>query len=296
MEEKLVSVIIPTYNRASFIKETLRSVLAQTYQNFEIIIVDDGSTDDTKDVVKSIDDDRINYIYQNNSGQPANPRNNGIKHSNGKYIAFLDSDDLWIPEKLEIQLDYFEKDSNLLLISSDAIKFPGIEEKMQNSKNNKLLTFKELIKQNLVFTSSVIMLKEVVDKVGVFDEDSRLRAVEDFDYWLRISKIRDNCVMVLKNCLFKYRLSEDSISDVSAADYLVNIHNKFLVIAEKHNDIDKNFKKQVIKDRKSRAINYKMKYLLKIKQISFLDYLKAKDIKFTDKIRGTIGIILGKTL
>ena len=115
----LVSVIIPTYNGSRFIRETIQSVLDQTYNNLEIMVVDDGSTDDTSLIVKSITDQRITYIQQKNAGvSPA--RNHGITVSKGDYIAFLDHDDVWLPCKLEKQLSLFEQNPKVALIYSDA--------------------------------------------------------------------------------------------------------------------------------------------------------------------------------
>ena len=112
MPEIKVSVIIPTYNRAKLIKRSILSVLNQTYQNFEIIVVDDGSADDTKSVVESFNNPKIRYIRHDiNKGQSA-ARNTGIKNAKGKYIAFQDSDDEWLPEKLEKQMSCFESPSS----------------------------------------------------------------------------------------------------------------------------------------------------------------------------------------
>src|SRR4030065_2324353 len=96
-----VSVIIPTYNRANFLKKAIKSVLHQTFKDFELIVVDDGSSDNTKEIVSRFikDGAKIKYIYQKNSGGTSNPRNVGIAHASGYYLAFLDSDDQWLPEK-----------------------------------------------------------------------------------------------------------------------------------------------------------------------------------------------------
>ena len=108
----LVSVIIPTYNRAKLLKRAIESVLNQTFQDFELIVVDDGSTDDTKEIVKSFNNQKIIYIYQENFGGAALPKNVGIKMAQGKYIAILDSDDEWLPEKLQKQVTLFERSKN----------------------------------------------------------------------------------------------------------------------------------------------------------------------------------------
>ena len=107
MQEKLVSVIIPTYNRSSFLKEAIQSVLNQSYNNFEIIVIDDGSEDETEKVIQSFNDSRIKYLKREHTGSPAFIRNQGMKIAKGEYIAFLDSDDLWFPHKLKMQINSF---------------------------------------------------------------------------------------------------------------------------------------------------------------------------------------------
>ncbi|OKH14938.1 glycosyl transferase family 2 [Fischerella major NIES-592] len=111
-QEPLVSVVIPTYNRADLIKHTLNSAIRQSYKNLEIIIIDDGSVDNTEEVVKAIDDSRIRYIRLPNNSGGSVARNTGIENARGEYIAFLDSDDLWIPEKIELQLASIQKHPN----------------------------------------------------------------------------------------------------------------------------------------------------------------------------------------
>lgn len=113
-KEPTVSVIIPSYNSAFYLLETLDSVLLQSYQDFEIILVDDGSTDNTKEVIQPYLK-YINYVYQENKG-PAPARNTGIRGARGKYIAFNDSDDSWLPQKLAIQIDYFQNHPEIGLV------------------------------------------------------------------------------------------------------------------------------------------------------------------------------------
>ena len=118
-----VSVIVPTHNRADLIEYSIRSVLAQTYPDFELLVVDNGSTDSTRSVVDGIGDPRIRYIYQENSGGPAGPRNTGIRESRGEYVAFLDSDDLWVPTKLARQVEVLEKRPAVGLVYGQFTRF-----------------------------------------------------------------------------------------------------------------------------------------------------------------------------
>ena len=118
-----VSVIIPAYNRADLIGETLESVFAQTYRDYEIIVVDDGSTDNTKEVLASLAAaGKLRYTYQENAGLPA-ARNTGIRLAVGKYVAFLDSDDLFAPDKLEKQVAVFEANLDAMLVHSGFSKY-----------------------------------------------------------------------------------------------------------------------------------------------------------------------------
>lgn len=189
-----ISVIIPTYNRQKLLARAIESVLNQTFKDFELIIVDDGSTDNTKEVVREFQkrDSRIKYIWQENSGAPARPKNTGIKNAKGNYIAFLDDDDEWLSEKLEKQLELFEG------LESD-LGFVGCNILVINESNKKIwreykipryssqIFFEELLEGNFILTSSSIMIKkEVLDKIGLFDEN--LKFGDDWDLWLRIAK------------------------------------------------------------------------------------------------------------
>ena len=191
-----VSVIIPTFNRAKVIAETIDSVLAQTYRDIEIIIVDDGSTDDTAKEL-SIYGDRIRIVYQENAGTSA-ARNRGIEVSNAKIIAFQDSDDLWKPTKLERQVSLLSKlDSSVPCCLCNAI--------MQNlyGDGRELLSFdisgissqypeglwlnvtEVLASRSVLFNQTVAVRREALEKVGGFDAD--LRSAEDYDLSLRLS-------------------------------------------------------------------------------------------------------------
>ncbi len=188
---KLVSVIIPTHNFAEYISESIDSVLAQTYRGFEIIIVDDGSTDNTKEVVEKWgQSDKVRYFYQENKG-PGAARNRGIKESKGDYIAFLDADDLWLPEKLKKQMDKFNQSPELGFIHTDYVLF-NENGTMQNRKfgikSKKNLSghiFPYLLRECFVRTSTVMLRKECFEKIGFFEE---AYLSEDYDFLLRLSK------------------------------------------------------------------------------------------------------------
>lgn len=180
----LVSVIIPTYNRASFLKEAIESVLGQSYEYFELIIVDDGSTDDTKQLVQSFKDKRISYFYQENKGV-SQARNLGIKKSQGEVIAFLDSDDFWLKDKLKKQI-FFLQESDFWVVQCKEKwirkgKFvnPCFKHRMPAG-----WFWEKALKLCLIGPSCVLLRREVFEEIGLFDP--RLKACEDYELWLRL--------------------------------------------------------------------------------------------------------------
>lgn len=188
-----VSVVIPTYNRSHLIARAIQSVLDQTYQDLEIIIVDDGSTDSTEEIVKSFKNDNIIYIQHNINKGPSAARNTGIKASKGEYIAFQDSDDEWLPEKLEKQIDVFCNSplevgvvyTSIIRIEND--KKIYIPRDCFTLKEGKI--HDELLKENFVGTPAVLIKKECFEKTKYFDEN--LPALEDWELWIEISKYYD---------------------------------------------------------------------------------------------------------
>ena len=180
-----VSIIIPTFNRSDYITTALDSVLAQTYKDYEIIIIDDGSSDDTKEVLKPYQDN-IHYFYHDNKGIPAT-RNKGIREATGDFIAFLDSDDYWLPEKLERQIECFCKNSHYGMVATrcSSITPDGrLRKKNRPGKSGWVLI--DLFKANFIRTSSAMIKKECFEKVGLFDES--LPECEEYDLWLRITR------------------------------------------------------------------------------------------------------------
>jgi len=187
-----VSVIIPTYNRAHLIGKAIQSVLNQSYQDFEIIVLDDCSTDDTEELIKELEkkDERIRYIWHEKNKGPAASRNSGINAAKGRYIAFLDSDDEWLPEKLYKHMMVF-KDSKKKV----GVVYSGFL-KIKNSKKVYIPSphvikkegniHKELLKGNFIGTPAAIVRKECFRKIGNFD--IRIPYLEDWELWIRISK------------------------------------------------------------------------------------------------------------
>jgi glycosyltransferase involved in cell wall biosynthesis len=190
----LISIITPVYNVEKFITETIESVLAQTYSNWELVLVDDGSTDDSTRICKeySLREDRIKYFHKQNGGQ-ASARNLGIKNAKGEYITFLDSDDLYAEDKLEQHfIDLAEKPADFYYGAGYMI--------YENRTSNKVVEydwfygeysgkdfFKILYHSCSVNINSVLVKKKLFDEIGLFDESPILRGTEDWDLWLRIA-------------------------------------------------------------------------------------------------------------
>jgi glycosyltransferase involved in cell wall biosynthesis len=187
--DSFFSVVIPTYNRAHILPETIKSVLDQTYQKYEIIVVDNGSTDNTSDVVKSFDDFRIRYFYQLGSGSPASPRNKGIVESLGDWIAFLDSDDYWYPEKLAQVADAVTEQSCELVSHYQQVQnSKGVNISLLGFQNSNEISYRSLLlTENSFATSSVAINRKFANKHSLlFNEAENYFAVEDYDLWLRI--------------------------------------------------------------------------------------------------------------
>jgi glycosyltransferase involved in cell wall biosynthesis len=181
----LVSVVIPTYNRAALVQEAIESVLNQTYQHCELIVVDDGSTDETAEVFTSYGS-RITAIRINHAG-PSAARNCGIRIGRGDYIAFLDSDDLWLPKKLQTQINFFEHNPEAQICQSEEIWIRNgkrVNPRNKHKKNSGWI-FEQCLPLCVVSPSAVMIHRSVFDAVGLFDET--FLACEDYDLWLRIA-------------------------------------------------------------------------------------------------------------
>jgi len=188
--EPNVSVILPTYNRAQLIGRAIQSVLGQTYSNFELIVIDDGSKDDTENVIEGINDRRIRYIrHESNRGANA-ARNTGIAAARGEYIAFQDSDDEWLPEKLEKQMEAFRLASrDIGVVYTGFWRIEGNQKiyipspKIKPREGN---IHARLLYENFVTTQAVVIKKECFEKAGMFDEN--LPRLQDWELFIRVSK------------------------------------------------------------------------------------------------------------
>lgn len=220
----LVSIIITTYNQADLIGEAIQSVLKQTHQYFELIIVDDGSTDHTKEIVSSFEDSRIQYIFTSNWGGPARPRNIGIKRAKGSYIAFLDADDYWKKNKLEVQLKHFDN-SDIVGVGAQAIKIGDLRFHREKRTTKDLsLDFNGLLQCGTAALSSL-----VVRNTGfLFDEDEAFKFVEDFDFQLAMTLKTGKQIKILAQPLIYYRIHpQNNAKEVRNAKHIFNVLEKY---------------------------------------------------------------------
>lgn len=192
----LVSIVIPTFNHAEFLNKALDSVVSQSYEHWEAIVIDNHSTDKTSEIVNNYKDSRIKYFKINNYGIIAKSRNLGIKVSRGEWIAFLDSDDWWSKDKLKHCAKNFNDKVDLiyhkLQIIYDVKKFKLKIKKSVGRKLNQPILKNLLISVindgSAIGNSSVVVRKDILDKIGGIDENKKLVASEDFNTWLRVAK------------------------------------------------------------------------------------------------------------
>jgi len=212
-----VSIIIPTYNGAKYLPQAVESILAQTYDQYEIVIIDDGSTDQTKDIVSDFIDSypgKIRYIYQDNAGVSV-ARNTGIQNSKGRYIAFLDSDDQWLSQHLEKSVMAIESQPSTGLVHSNLTRVTEsgktIETPVKNEKYVSGKIFEPLfLRKGNIACSTVLFKKECCEKVGYFDEQLTRLGCEDREMWLRIAQQYE--IYYIDEVLVHYRVHETNFS------------------------------------------------------------------------------------
>jgi len=207
----LVSVIITTYNRCAMVGDAIESVLKQDFFDYEIIVVDDGSTDGTNDALRKYNQvNQVNYFYQENQGI-SRARNQGLALSQGEFVCFLDSDDLWLPNKLAVQVSVMQETPAFKLNYTDEIwirKGRRVNPRKRHQKYSGWI-FEKSLPLCIISPSSVMLRKEVFDVVGLFDEG--LPVCEDYDLWLRITS-RFPVFFINQKLIIKRGGHEDQLS------------------------------------------------------------------------------------
>lgn len=227
----LVSIIMPSYNTAQYIEQTIKSVIAQTYKNWELIIVDDCSNDNTDEVVeKLLIDRRIRYLKNEKNSGAAVSRNRALREAKGKWIAFLDSDDLWMPEKLEKQINFMKKNDYHFSYTN----YVEIDEK--NNPNGRLVTGPKRITKNGMFNycwPGCLTVMYDASKIGLVQIED-IKKNNDYAMWLKACKKAD-CYL-LDEVLAKYRKRSGSISNHGYTK-LIKWHYKLYREAENRNPL-----------------------------------------------------------
>ena len=248
-----VSVVIAAFNAERTIAETLGSIAAQTCRDFEVIVVDDGSTDRTAELVgdSAAGFPQLVCIGQANRGQPA-ARNRGIAAARGRYVAFVDADDLWMPEKLERQVGYFDAHPEAGLVYSDAEVFDGASGRTLCRVSDKCRlhegdVLEQLLLKSFIPSPTPMVRREVFGEVGLFDESRELAIGEDWNMWLRIAEHRS--IAVVLEPLARVRLHDRSMMRSSNADAIYESRRRIVeqTIARKP-DLLKGIKSRVLCD------------------------------------------------
>lgn len=204
-----VDIIIPTYNRASFLTETLKSVQAQTYTDWLCWIAEDGDSPETREAIRPfLADNRFIHLPGRHIGYPAAPRNRAIRHGSARFVAFLDDDDIWLPEKLARQVEFLTRNQRCILLGTNALRWDGISPKEDAPVYHRkisfgLIPYEKLVQENIFIISSVLTRRESLIKAGAFNESLAPPVGEDYELWLRLGALGET--WTLANPLLIYR-------------------------------------------------------------------------------------------
>lgn len=278
MKNPFFSIIIPTYNRADFLKIAVDSVLNQNFNDYELIIVDDGSTDKTKDIIINIKDKRLKYIRQPHKGISV-ARNIGLRKAKGKFISFLDSDDRFCKNKLTITFDYIKNHPACKVFHTEEIWYRNgnLQPQKLHHKKPSGPAFKNVVKLCCIGMSTATIKKEVFNKIGGFDK--KLMVCEDYDFWLRVTAKFD--IFLIPYCL---TLKEGGHPDQQSEKYptmdIFRIYSLQKILESKK--LTKNYQKIALDELKHKCAIY-IKGALKRNKISEINKYQ-KIIKKVEKI------------
>lgn len=225
----VVSVIIPTYNHAHFLPDALRSLCAQTYTDWEAVVINNFSEDDTVAVVESFGDSRIRLENLRNNGVIGASRNYGISKAHGKYLAFLDSDDSWYPEKLAKCMEHFDNGVGVGLVCH-GLRWIGEQERDMFCGPEQRATFDALLDNgNCITPSATVVVKDLLESVGCFSEDPAIVTAEDYHLWIKLAQA-GNKMYFIKEILGQYRIHSGNQSGSVMRQLNADLHvfNEFL--------------------------------------------------------------------
>lgn len=219
-DEPLITVITPTYNRAQFILDAVQSVVDQDYGNIQHIIVDDGSSDNTKDLInKFIDDDVLEYYHQRNQGQ-STARNVALSKAKGEYVCFLDSDNVWLPGKLREQVNYLTHHPDIDIVYGDKITIDEQGEEINRFNMTRYSGYiaPQMLKDNCVSMNTAMVRRRCFDELGVMS--GKRKVADDYDLWLRFSSKYK--FFYIPKYFAKYRVMKDQISSDKRSRFETN--------------------------------------------------------------------------
>ena len=283
--KELVSVIIPNYNHGQYIAECIKSVIAQTYSDIEILVIDNFSNDNTAQAVNEIINQNssvtIKFLQFNNNGIIAASRNFGVKHAAGTYLAFLDSDDVWEPSKLEVQVDQLQKSK----YAAVATRFNPIGEiaycydhlAYMTYKGDIIVSYQDILISNPIVTSSFLMRKEHFLKLGGFDESPEYRFIEDWELWLRLTK-QFGDIKILNSKMVNYRVYKIKGRDLS------DDARRSMLIIDKHYKLGFISKDLYNHSRASAYVNYAGKCIQSSKRYERVSLIKS--FLYSKQVRG----------
>lgn len=227
-----MSVVIPTFNQANLLRKALHSVVDQTYKNWEIIVVDNYSTDNTIEVMNEFQNKKIKLLQIHNHGVIAVSRNKGIKASKGEWIAFLDSDDLWSKNKIEACLPWMSSKTDFIHHNLEIIGGKRFLSRRRYTKSRQLIppVLKDLLLNgNTIATSSVMVRKSLIEKVGGMSESVDMRTAEDYNAWLRVAQLTNSFVFVSQPLGF-YLFHANGASRKQSEGLLKKVCDEFMPI------------------------------------------------------------------
>jgi glycosyltransferase involved in cell wall biosynthesis len=232
----LISVVIPTFNHIDFLRIAIESVIAQTYENWEIVVIDNHSTDGTSEYVQKLENPRIRIESIENGGSIAKSRNLGVDIARGDWVAFLDSDDWWTVDKLEMVVERMRSTDDFFFhrmrIQGESSLYPGLHQ-IIGRRLKAPVFFDLLLKGNPIATSSVVLRRDLFIESGGMNESLEMKGIEDFNSWLKISRITENFVHIDEFLGF-YRIHNTNVSANSFSNIPLKAVEEFLEALSPH--------------------------------------------------------------